>query len=203
MAIETVEFDLSMTDVDTGAYLTARTYNITVTDADGITKTTLSNLSIAQLVMAVCLERAVAKEREIIDTMNSLNATSSQLQAFTEIETEIVTKDGKKGESVNLNTSTVVYNGETMTYAYFLTEMFRADGMEDDAITRIVTATANADSADLINAIEQSMDKRNSLNQQTMIELQSATSKRDQAYDMITNISKSLNQVSIGIVNNI
>ena len=66
MAIETVEFDLSMTDVDTGAYLTARTYNITVTDADGITKTTLSNLSIAQLVMAVCLERAVAKEKEIM-----------------------------------------------------------------------------------------------------------------------------------------
>ena len=202
MAIETVEFDLSMTDVDTGAYLTARTYNITVTDADGITKTTLSNLSIAQLVMAVCLERAVAKEKEIIDTMNSLNATSSQLQAFTEIETEIVTKDGKKGESVNLNTSTVVYNGETMSYAYFLTEMFGADGMADDEIARIVTATANADSTDLINAIEQSMDKRNSLNQQTMIELQSATSKRDQAYDMITNISKSLNQVAIGIVNN-
>ena len=47
------------------------------------------------------------------------------------------------------------------------------------------------------------MDKRNSLNQQTMIELQSATSKRDQAYDMISNISKSLNQVSVGIVNNI
>ena len=46
------------------------------------------------------------------------------------------------------------------------------------------------------------MDRRNSINQQTMIELQSATSKRDQAYDMISNILKSLNNVMLGIVNN-
>jgi len=203
MAIETVEFDLSMTDIDTGAYLTGRTYNITVTDADGVTTTTLSNLSIAQLVMAICLERAVAKEKEIINTMNSLNLTSTQLQCLTDIETEIVSKDGKKGESVNLNTATLTYNGEVWTYADFLAELFMDDGMSDGDIMNLITATASSESRDLINALEQSMDKRNSLNQQTMIELQSATSKRDQAYDMISNISKSLNQVSVGIVNNI
>jgi replication-associated recombination protein RarA len=81
--------------------------------------------------------------------------------------------------------------------------MFVADGMTESEIESLLSSTANADSKDLINAIEKSMDKRNSLNQQTMIELQSATSKRDQSYDMIANISKSLNQVEIGIVNNI
>ena len=194
MAIETVEFDLSMTDVDTGAYLTGRTYSLTVTDADGVTQTTLTNLSIAQLVMAVCLERAVAKEKEIIDTMNSLNKTSSELQALTEIETDIVGADGKKGQSVNLTTKTVTFNGETYTYRDFLVMI-----LDDDSV---VGTTASSEDTNLINAIEQAMDQRNSLNQQTMIELQSATSKRDQAYDMIANISKSLNQVSIGIVNN-
>jgi len=203
MGIETVEFDLSMTDVDTGAYLTARTYNVTVTDADGVTTTTLRNLSIAQLVMAICLERAVAKEKEIIDTMQALNVTSSELQALTEIETEVVTKDARKGESVNLDTKEITYNGENQTYRTFLTAMFVADGMTESEIESLLSSTANADSKDLINAIEKSMDKRNSLNQQTMIELQSATSKRDQSYDMIANISKSLNQVEIGIVNNI
>ncbi len=202
MGIETVEFDLSMTDVDTGAYLTARTYNVTVTDADGVTTTTLRNLSIAQLVMAICLERAVAKEKEIIDTMQALNVTSSELQALTEIETEVVTKDARKGESVNLDTKEITYNGENQTYRTFLTAMFVADGMTESEIESLLSSTANADSKDLINAIEKSMDKRNSLNQQTMIELQSATSKRDQSYDMIANISKSLNQVEIGIVNN-
>ena len=202
MGIETVEFDLSMTDVDTGAYLTARTYNVTVTDADGVTTTTLRNLSIAQLVMAICLERAVAKEKEIIDTMQALNVTSSELQALTEIETEVVTKDARKGESVNLDTKEITYNGENQTYRTFLTAMFVADGMTESEIESLLSSTANADSKDLINAIEKSMDKRNSLNQQTMIELQSATSKRDQSYNMIANISKSLNQVEIGIVNN-
>ena len=59
-----------------------------------------------------------------------------------------------------------------------------------------------SDSADLITQIETAMDRRNSINQQTMIELQSATSKRDQAYDMISNMLKSLHTVMTGIVNN-
>ena len=46
------------------------------------------------------------------------------------------------------------------------------------------------------------MDARNSINQRTMIELQSATNKRDQSYDMISNILKSLNTVLTGTVGN-
>ena len=56
---------------------------------------------------------------------------------------------------------------------------------------------------DLITAIESKMDSLNSFSQQKMIELQSETNKRDQAYDMISNILKSLNTVQVGIVNNI
>ena len=54
----------------------------------------------------------------------------------------------------------------------------------------------------LITQIESKMDSLNSFSQQKMIELQSETNKRDQAYDMITNILKSLNTVQVGIVNN-
>ena len=56
---------------------------------------------------------------------------------------------------------------------------------------------------ELITQIESKMDSLNSFSQQKMIELQSETNKRDQAYDMITNILKSLNTVQVGIVNNI
>ena len=59
-----------------------------------------------------------------------------------------------------------------------------------------------ADRDDTRKLIERAMDERNSINQQTMIELQSATSKRDQAYDMISNILKSLGNVLTGTVNN-
>ncbi len=59
-----------------------------------------------------------------------------------------------------------------------------------------------SDTDELITQIEAKMDSLNSFSQQKMIELQSETNKRDQAYDMITNILKSLNTVQVGIVNN-
>ena len=61
------------------AHYQARLYNVTVTDADGVTTTALKKLSIGQLVMAICLERAVAQEKEIIDMMNKLNNTWNEL----------------------------------------------------------------------------------------------------------------------------
>ena len=191
MAVDTVEFNLSMPDHDTGMYLTARTYSLTVKDADGATETLLTNLSIGQLVMALCLERAVAKEKEIIDIMNSLNLTSSQLEALTTIETDVVAATDTS--KVNLKNKTLTYNGSTYTYYAFLDEVVKLD---------VVPETACATDNEFVTSLERAMDERNSINQQTMIELQSATSKRDQAYDMISNILKSLGNVLTGTVNN-
>lgn len=192
-SIETVGFDLSMADIDTGMRLQAKTYSIQVENADGVMETKLSGLSIGQLVMAVCLERAVEKENEIISIMNTLNNTSSELENLTEIETAIVNADAKSSQSVNLATKTLT-NKPDYTYQAYLQELLGSGAT--------VPATANSDSSELITQIETAMDKRNSINQQTMIELQSATSKRDQAYDMISNMIKSLHTVMTGIVNN-
>ena len=46
------------------------------------------------------------------------------------------------------------------------------------------------------------MDEKNTFSQQKMIELQSLTNKRDQSYDMISNVLKSLNTTIIGNINN-
>lgn len=56
---------------------------------------------------------------------------------------------------------------------------------------------------DLITKMETKMDSLNSFSQRNMLELQSETNKRDQAYDLITNFLKSLNTVQVGIANNI
>jgi hypothetical protein len=194
MAIETVEFNLSMTDPDTGEYLTANTYSLTVKDADGATETLLTNLSIGQLVMALCLERAVAKEKEIIDIMNSLNLTSSQLEALTTIETDAVA--ATDSSKLKLKEKTLTYDGDSYTYYAFLDEVIKLDSVPE------TVGPSDEEYNTLITALEQAMDQRNSINQQTMIELQSSTSKRDQAYDMISNILKSLGNVLTGTVNN-
>ena len=195
MAIETVEFNLSMTDPDTGEYLTANTYSLTVKDADGATETLLTNLSIGQLVMALCLERAVAREREIIDTMNTLNLTSSQLEALTTIETDVVA--ATDSNKLRLKEKTLTYDGDSYTYYAFLEEVIKLDAVPE------TVGPGDDEYNPLVTAIEQAMDQRNSINQQTMIELQSSTSKRDQAYDMISNVLKSLGNVLTGTVNNL
>ena len=204
MAIGIDQIYLSMTDPETGAYLTADIYTVDgVYEADGVT---LRQLSIGQLVMALCLKRATdlesgywytnptTGERKripgIIDKMGDIENASSQLECMTAIEKAILE------DEVDMHTKKVTYNGQEYTYYDFLTDpdIMNMDNVPD---------TASKDSSEFISSLESSMDSKNTFSQQTMIELQSLTNKRDQAYDMISNAIKSINTVLTGNVNNI
>ena len=69
MPINTVEFDLSMVNPETGEYRTARTYTV-----DGVLGVDNQPrlLSIGQLVMAICLQRAASLEAGIITLMEEM-----------------------------------------------------------------------------------------------------------------------------------
>ena len=190
MAIGTVEFDLSMVSPESGEFLTARTYTVEgVENADG----SLRQLSIGQLVMAICLNRASKLETDIIALMEEMSATSAQLAALTEIENDIL--DGGANMD-NINTSHVTYDGRDYTFYDFLVNVMGFSPSD------VPTGFADGSNTDLITLIESKMDEKNSFSQQKMIELQSLTNKRDQSYDMISNILKSLNTTMTGIVNN-
>ena len=190
MAIGTVEFDLSLKNPENGEYLTARTYTVEgVNNVDG----TPRQLSIGQLVMAICLNRASKLEADIIALMEEMSATSAQLAALTDIENDIL--DGGANMN-NINTSHVTYDGQDYTFYDFLVNVMGFSPSD------VPTGFADASNTDLITLIESKMDEKNSFSQQKMIELQSLTNKRDQSYDMISNILKSLNTTMTGIVNN-
>ena len=190
MAIGTVEFDLSMVSPQSGEFLTARTYTVEgVENADG----SLRQLSIGQLVMAICLNRASKLETDSIALMEEMSATSAQLAALTEIENDIL--DGGANMN-NINTSHVTYDGQDYTFYDFLVNVMKFSASD------VPTGFADGSNTDLITLIESKMDEKNSFSQQKMIELQSLTNKRDQSYDMISNILKSLNTTMTGIVNN-
>ena len=190
MAVGTVEFDLSMVSPETGRYLTANVYTVEgVENADG----SLRQLSIGQLVMAICLNRASKLEADIIALMEEMSATSAQLAALTEIENDIL--DGGANMD-NINTSHVTYDGQNYTFYDFLVNVMKFSASD------VPTGFADGSNTDLITLIESKMDEKNSFSQQKMIELQSLTNKRDQSYDMISNILKSLNTTMTGIVNN-
>ena len=283
-----------------------------VTEDDGVT---LRRLSIAELVMVVCLARAAEKEEAVIALMREMSDTTAVLNALTEIEEKLL-----DGQTLNNITGSWTYQGVTYTTAgnflaavgilpvnenrkrnleslstlandlqtrsflncggYYWNGVWRngygvldqsgcLDGTYDgvsvyDAYYRAAELNIQGDVAlsdaevdalatnfgvsvpygtlateasraveekfyngfvkdkiqvkidnysivdgsipatdQLITDIESKMDSMNSFSQQKMIELQSETNKRDQAYDMITNILKSLNTVQTGISNNI
>ena len=199
MAIEVDQIYLSMTSPETGEYLTANVYTVDgVTNADGSPRL----LSIGGLVMALCLKRAHDLEMGyddpvsgqhvdgIVEIMNSLETTTELLECMTEIETKVLDGD------VNLKTKKLWYQGVEMTYYEFLTTCTEVEDVPE-------TGTANAKSTDFLAALEAEMDSKNSFSQQTMIQLQSQTTKRDQAYDMGSNVLKSLNNTLIGNANNL
>ena len=208
MAFGTVEFDLSMVNPNTGEYLTARAYTVAgVTNADGSPRL----LSIGQLVMAICLQRASDIENAIITKMSEMELTSLQLEIMTAIESKIIEWPNMSPEPHNgyehlyhdadkISAPGSEYNGKTME------EFLRAMGVIDDGI-ECVRWRGNPDPNDImyddfIKALEAKMDEKNSFSQQSMIELQSLTNKRDQSYDMVSNILKSLNTVLVGNANN-
>lgn len=218
MAIETIEFDLSLINQETGRYNTACVYTIDgVKNVDG----SLRELSIGQLVMAICLQRANILEygeldettgkrtNGIIPLMDDMEKTSAQLEAMTEIETEVLKWPDELTAAGNLYRSLNSYRVSSSNAAY-PNATFK-DALVDMGVIKsgvsFIRISGNPDPNDImyddfITAIESKMDEKNSFNQRTMIELQSLTNKRDQCYDMISNVLKSLNTVLVGIANN-
>lgn len=197
MAIGIDTFDLSMTSPDTGRYLTANFYTVDgVTNADG----SLRQLSIGQLVMAICLNRASKLETDIIALMEEMNSTSAQLADMTKVEQAVVDdfSSNSSGHAFDLSGVTVS-TGNGM-------ELMRSLGIFDSTqrYVRNDSVLSNLDMlyTDFITALESKMDEKNTFSQQKMIELQSLTNKRDQSYDMISNVLKSLNTTIIGNINN-
>ena len=317
--ISQVDLNLAMYSIynkETQAFedvtVTGNLYTVAeVTEDDGITP---RKLSMAELVMVICLARAAEKERAIIDLMSEMSDTTQALNILTEIETKLLDglplsdirgnwkykeknftrADRFLGElgivpidanrAMNLDSIQGVanklasgesafsggsyywdgwyknpfgilaeagclngtHNGKSVSDAYdnavMLTfygdvplsdaqkEMLTDFGMPaevlemttyeasraleneyyngfvkdkiQDVILNYPIVNGGIDIDQLITDIESKMDSMNSFSQQKMIELQSDTNKRDQAYDMITNILKSMNTVQVGIVNN-
>ena len=193
--------DLSMVSPETGEYLTANIYYAEgVKDATGA----LRPLSIGQLVMAICLQRAADLEDQIIVKMSEMEKTSEMLVSLTELEQNVVDYFADTSHYIfDLRNSTVntgFYAGQTYQ------QVLRAERLIDTSVNYIrsdsVQSSQDVLYTDFVSSLESKMDEKNSFSQQSMIELQSLTNKRDQSYDMISNVLKSLNTVMTGIVNN-
>lgn len=199
MAVGTVEFDLSMVSPETGRYLTANVYTVEgVENADG----SLRELSIGQLVMAICLQRASELETSIIALMEEMSTTSAQLADMTKIEQAVIDDfvANQDGHAYNINNVSI--SSSTDGAVKLLRDLGVINSTQQYVRNDSILSNADIMYDDFITQIESKMDEKNSFSQQKMIELQSLTNKRDQSYDMISNVLKSINTQIIGNVNN-
>ena len=191
---------LTMRNPETGRVLTATVY--TLDGVDGV-------LSMGQLVLAVCLSRAADIETDLVKLMTDIEQTSAKLNALTKIQAELVTWYDEHAASdtfsCQLDDESWTYKddktGKTYSSANWRDFLVAACGMTDDELTKTPPLT-RAEVETLINSISDAMDAGNSISQDQLLKMQSDTTKRDQAHDMVTNILKSFNTELIGNANN-
>ena len=199
--INKVQLDLNtyrVHDQETGTEA-SRTAQANVYTVDGVTDSTGAprQLSIAELVMVVCLARAAEKEAAVIKLIGTMSNNTATLEGLTDVESKLL-----EGANITTITGNYLYNGVTYTNAV---DFLAAAGINFTIASSDpnVPGTLGTPLEEVLTQIESKMDSLNSFSQQKMIELQSETNKRDQAYNLITNILKSLNTVQVGISNNI
>ena len=214
MAFETEQVRLSMRSPETGNYLTANVYTLDgIQNADG----TPRQMSIGQLVMAICLQRATGLERDIIELMSNMNLAARKLEMISTIEAALAEQqDGNPTANIKTSFSAIQISGDQLED---IKEFAREMGMNPDSgsftwpdflakacdVKNIPIITGDVSPANMdkiISAMETAMDDLNTLNQSDLIELQSLTNKRDQSYDLISAMLKSFNSVQNSILAN-
>lgn len=211
-------FDLSSLDESTGLHNTAKVYWV-----DGINRP----LPLAQLVMAICLERAVDRENEVVRIMNKITQTTQMIEELAAYQNLIVqhaegwtygyvdgeyawpqdwvmlvnsTDDSKRPPDTPARDDGT---GEKTWIAYFNTHYFNPDGTKPESeldVSSFQKPTWTADDVSkILDAIDTKLDSLNTTSQKDMILLQSETTKRDQTYDLISVMVKSIGGANTSI----
>lgn len=207
-SFNTSSIDLSFISPETGLHQTANVYTLKgVTNEDG----SLRTMSIGQLVMAICLQRAAKLEEDIVELMREMADNTNRLEALSLIEAKIVAKaddpasiSGMFGEmgftQKDIDNLNNILGTDATLETYY--DNYLADYLDLSLSSRAGSRTATIREQD-ISEIESKMDSLNTFSQEKLIELQSTTNKRDQTYDLASNVQKSLNNILIGNANNL
>ena len=193
MTFATDTIDLSLTNARTGKPLTASVYDVTF--ADGSART----MSIGQLVMAICLERATGMEADVISLMEKMADSTVNIDALAAIEKEVVER---MAVSDRITMSSVTGSWEVAYVDAVTNETVTVTVSNAAQALRLLGVGESADAEQMIELIESKLDELNTNSQEQMIMLQSQTNKRDQSYEMISNVLKSVFTVLNGVVNN-
>ena len=163
-------------------------------------------LSIAELVIAICLDRAASLESDVVGIMEEMSATTKDIEELTRVE-GILTKYVDSGitrasgddppwacdwggilENESQLPAGCGWRGPGWNH---WTDWVRDMCKLDSFPIPIQKENFSADEVDkACSVIETRLDALNTTSQETLIKLQSLTNKRDQTYDLITAMTK-------------
>lgn len=189
--------DLSMCDPETGNPITANVYRV-----DGIAR----DLSISELVMAICLSRATELEGQIVARMEVMGRTTVNIETLTTIQSQLakLMLDGHETlDKIAINVKTQWYDDTgKLAPPQTLTNFTQLSNFLKDSVG-ISLGTDVQKIEDVVASISTKIDSLNTTNQKDLISLQSETNKRDQSYELITNMLKSIGTTLTGNANNL
>ena len=208
---ETEAIRMSMKNPETGNYLTTNVYTLEGVYND---KGELRQMSIGQLVMAICLSRATELENTIVVRMDSMAKNTDNLSVLAKLEEILVSGDynGKtwsddtvfKDDLITLKDSDKQtwhqldedgnFTGDDLTSTSF-SALLKEIGVEYTSGTTTIE--------ELITEIEEQIDSYNTVSQEMLIDIQSQTSKRDDTYSLVSNVLKSMYTQMSGNANNL
>ncbi len=176
---------LSLRNAETGKPLEANVYNVQFDDGSSRV------MSIGQLVMAICLARATEMEGKVVDIMEGMAVTTTNIEALADVEAKVIDQNTANLSKITGNWTVVNADGANVLCT-----------TAEDVLAALDVNLGNTVDT-IIDNIETKLDTMNTTSQEQMITLQSQTNKRDQSYEMISNVLKSMYTVMSGIVNNV
>ena len=173
-------------------------------------------LSIAELVIAICLDRAADIEAKVVDVMEQMSESTKKIEDLTWVENILVgfIDTGMSAKKVDGGPDFELYACEWYSligadpsklpegcWGYANVTPDGGFGRWTDWLVNVCDVefpfdgltwkNYTADEIDKIcSAIETKLDALNTTSQETLIQLQSLTNKRDQTYDLITAMTK-------------
>ena len=170
------------------------TYTLNVPESYKFNGVTVGSL--LQLVIMVCLRNAQVIENDITPLMETIAENNNKLDAANSVCSWLLTCQPGSDTKIDSSTTTtyVNENGTTVaaSYYYIITTYLGVTTYTMNGSSHTISTgkwdygTCQA----ILESMNNKVDELNSLSQENMIDLQALVDKRDQAYELSSNITK-------------
>lgn len=159
----------------------------------------VSDLTLGQLVMAVCIRQAALIERQTVMKMNDVNASASWLSALSLVADRLMTRSSLDAE-IDLADTGYVPTSTSSTRITLRNFLIQEAQVKGSALPSDIRTHENKMAA--FRIVNEKMSAASINNQEQSIDLQSLLARRDAAYNASAASVKKLGTTTMGMADN-